>query len=282
MLVPLGADDREISAHEASAPDHEPIQGRQYRDDEYIALNNSLVRRIGTLNCKHIAFPIKYGVTKPVYSAAELEEMKKRNAQGITYQGKHYTLYEATQQQRAIERAIRKQKRKIIAAEATGDQAQITQTKAKLTTLFSEYNRFSKAAGLLAQYNRFEIGEQVKTSNIPLKNAMKSGIMQTNKAKPDYKRITQVRASIVNEKIESGEYSTKLSHQQHLRHTEGTSEFEKYKQNRLDKGGNPQSIITISEEDTQKIIISKAGTGIIKTTKKGMRYHKSLFCVIKS
>ena len=58
-----GADGWEISAHAASAPDHEPIQGKQYRDEEYRELNDSLVRRIGTLNCGHAAFPIFYGVT---------------------------------------------------------------------------------------------------------------------------------------------------------------------------------------------------------------------------
>ena len=45
----------EISAHACSAPDHEPIQGKQYSDEEYQALNNSLRRRIGTLNCGHAA-----------------------------------------------------------------------------------------------------------------------------------------------------------------------------------------------------------------------------------
>ena len=49
----MGADGWEISAHAASAPDHEPIQGKQYSDAEYTELNNSLVRRIGTLNCGH-------------------------------------------------------------------------------------------------------------------------------------------------------------------------------------------------------------------------------------
>ena len=45
----MGCEGWEISAHAASAPDHEPIQGLQYSDAEYTALNNSLVRRIGTL-----------------------------------------------------------------------------------------------------------------------------------------------------------------------------------------------------------------------------------------
>ena len=54
----IGANGWEISAHAASAPDHEPIQGKQYSDEEYETLNNGLVRRIGTLNCGHASFPI--------------------------------------------------------------------------------------------------------------------------------------------------------------------------------------------------------------------------------
>lgn len=51
----LGCDGWEISAHAACAPDHEPIQGRQYGDAEFEKLNNSLQRRIGHLNCGHTA-----------------------------------------------------------------------------------------------------------------------------------------------------------------------------------------------------------------------------------
>lgn len=39
----MGCDGWEISAHANSAPDHEPIQGKQYSDAEYQSLNNSLV-----------------------------------------------------------------------------------------------------------------------------------------------------------------------------------------------------------------------------------------------
>ena len=61
----LGADGWEIDAHSNSAPDHEPIQGHQYSDADYAALNNSLIRRIGTLNCGHSAHPIILGVSPP-------------------------------------------------------------------------------------------------------------------------------------------------------------------------------------------------------------------------
>ena len=76
----MGANGWEISAHAASAPDHEPIQGRQYSDEAFKRLNGSLKRRIGTLNCGHKEFPIILGVSEPQYTPAELEAMRQQNA----------------------------------------------------------------------------------------------------------------------------------------------------------------------------------------------------------
>ena len=90
----LGCDGWEISAHAACAPDHEPIQGRQYSDAEYEQLNNSLQRRIGHLNCGHTASPIILGVNAPQYTETELKQFAADNEKGITYNGKHYTLYQ--------------------------------------------------------------------------------------------------------------------------------------------------------------------------------------------
>lgn len=153
----LGANGWEISAHAASAPDHEPIQGKQYSDEEYETLNNSLVRRIGTLNCGHAAFPIILGVTPPQYTKEELEKYRLDNERGIDYAGKHYTMYEATQRQRRLEASMRRQKRRILADEATGDQEKKQQDQIKLQVLNQEYRRFSKAAGLRTQDARAEV-----------------------------------------------------------------------------------------------------------------------------
>lgn len=153
----LGADGWEISAHAASAPDHEPIQGRQYSDKDYNELNNSLERRIGTLNCGHAAFPIFLGVSQPQYTPEQLEQFKKDNEKGVTYNGKHYTSYEATQKQRAIERAIRRQKRRVLAAEASGDKDALLTSQVRLRSLNEEYRRYSKAVKLPAQYQRAEV-----------------------------------------------------------------------------------------------------------------------------
>lgn len=152
----MGCDGWEISAHAASAPDHEPIQGRQYSDAAYTALNNSLVRRIGTLNCGHAAFPIILGVSSPQYTAEELEQFRQENAAGIDYQRKHYTGYEATQMQRHVESSIRNQRRQILVDEATGSDS-LQNDQIRLVRLNDEYARFSKAAGLRTQAERLEV-----------------------------------------------------------------------------------------------------------------------------
>ena len=152
----LGCDGWEISAHMGSAPDHEPIQGKQYSDEEYTRLNNSLVRRIGTLNCGHSAMPVILGVNEPQYTNAELEEMRLQNEEGITYEGNHYTLYEATQRQRKLERSIRKRKHRILIDEHLGDKDALQTDQIRLQLLKQEYKRFSKAADLPMQYERME------------------------------------------------------------------------------------------------------------------------------
>lgn len=150
----LGCDGWEITAHANSAPDHEPIQGRQYSDKEYQALNDSLRRRIGTLNCGHAAFGIILGVSSPQYTPQELAQFRDRNEEGITYEGRHYTGYEATQMQRKLERAIRKQKNQVIAARETEDAVWQRQSRSKLNILRQRYREFSKEAGLRQQNER--------------------------------------------------------------------------------------------------------------------------------
>lgn len=152
----LGCDGWEISAHEGSAPDHEPYQGRQYPDKAYKRLNNSLKRRIGTLNCGHYAFCIILGVNEPLYSKEELEAMRLRNEEGVIYEGKHYTLHQARQRQRKFERTIRKQQRRILADEVLGDKEKLQADQIKLVRLNDEYIRFSKGTGQRTQYARME------------------------------------------------------------------------------------------------------------------------------
>lgn len=156
----FGCDGWEISAHANSAPDHEPIQGRQYTNAVFESLNNSLVRRIGTLNCGHAAFPIILGINSPQYTDAELEKFRKDNEDGVTIGGRHYTGYEATQMQRKIERTIRKQKKRVMVDEATEDKEKLAADRTKLQILRQEYKRFSDAAGLRTENERLMVASK--------------------------------------------------------------------------------------------------------------------------
>lgn len=176
----------EISAHSASAPDHEPIQGKQYSDAEYERLNNSLVRRIGTLNCGHAAFPIILGVSSPQYSPEELEAMRRENETGVDYEGRHYTMYEATQRQRKFERAIRKQKHRILVDKGTEDANKLQNDQIRLVRLQQEYARFSKGVGLRTQHARMEAagftckqGKEAEKLNKSLANHKNGAIMNS-------------------------------------------------------------------------------------------------------
>lgn len=124
---------------------------------ELDGIRDNLVRRIGTLNCGHSAFPIILGVDSPQYTPEELDKFRKDNEKGIDYDGKHYTTYEATQRQRRLESSIRKQKRRILVDEATGDKENLQRDQIKYHVLDQEYKRFSEAAGLRMQHERMEM-----------------------------------------------------------------------------------------------------------------------------
>jgi hypothetical protein len=167
----LGADGWELSAHANSAPDHEPFQGKQYTDEQYQALNNMLIRRIGTLNCGHNAFPIILGVNEPQYTPEQLAAFRADNEKGVTVDGRHYTGYEATQMQRKLERAIRTQKRRVLVDEATGDKEKLLTDQIKLQRYKQEYARFSKAAGLRTESERLHVaGFGRKQADIATRN----------------------------------------------------------------------------------------------------------------
>ncbi|MEG1276038.1 MAG: phage minor capsid protein, partial [Ruthenibacterium sp.] len=153
----MGADGWELSAHGGSAPDHEPYQGRQYSDKDYARLNNSLERKIGTWQCKHIAFPIVLGKSDALYTDAQLQDLTDRNAAGVIYDGHHFTLYQAEQERAAIESALRRDKLRCLADDALGDKDQLQTDQIKLNRLSEEYVRFCKGTGQKTRSERVAV-----------------------------------------------------------------------------------------------------------------------------
>lgn len=144
----LGADGWEMSAHSGSRPSHAVYQGRQYTQEQYERIIKPL---ISEPNCRHDVFPIILGVSEPTYTEEELQNIDQPP---FTYEGRTYTAYEASQQMRKMERAMRKQKDRCIVADAAGDKEGFTTASIKLRRQKDIYEDFAKAADSYTQYER--------------------------------------------------------------------------------------------------------------------------------
>nr|DAV00738.1 MAG TPA: minor capsid protein [Caudoviricetes sp.] len=184
-------------------------------------------------------------------------------------------VYELQQQQRAMERAIRQTKRQLIVKQAEIDGVAETDVKEMLQPQYDKlayklrmqnrkYNQFCADNGLRTQADRIKVAGFKREQAAKANGRATAYTNQMNR-----KRIPQIPASTISEKISNGEYSTKLSIQHYDKHVVGTAKYQEYLNTRLARGGNPQSIISISKEEAQKIIETKAGTGIIKVDAKG-------------
>ena len=165
----FGADGVEISAHSPCAEDHLSIQGKQFSNAEFKKLIASLARPIGEYNCRLFVFSIVLGVNQPSYSDKMLNQMNRESQSIIEYEGKTYTAYEATQVQRKLETAIRKQKDIQIIARASGDKDGVGMAQKNITSLTNKYNDFSKSAGLDTYKNRLTVSGYHRVSVAKLK-----------------------------------------------------------------------------------------------------------------
>lgn len=153
----LGTDGVEITAHGMCASDHLPYQGKQYSNKEFEKIQNSLDRPIEMWNCRHRVYRIILGVDNPSYTKEQLNEYKKNSLSPVEYDGKTYTKYEATQVQRKLETAIRRNKDEQIIARAADDKNLINKSQQKINELTRKYNDFSKKAGLQPYKERLSV-----------------------------------------------------------------------------------------------------------------------------
>lgn len=174
----IGADGKEISVHAISAPDHEPVQGHQFTNEEYDKLQSSVAfqdyegnhfepieRHIGQYNCRHFAFSIILGVDKPNFTKEQLEKFKEANAKGYTLpDGKHMSLYDCTQKMREMETAIRRAKEGQMMAQEEGDTALAQEYQARESQLSKEYKAFCKECGIAPDMGRCSVPGYKKIS----------------------------------------------------------------------------------------------------------------------
>ena len=191
----FGADGWEISAHMGARPSHAIYQGRQYPNSQYETI---VLPLITDYNCRHSAYPIIMGVTKPSYTENELAAL---DPPPFAYKGKQYTAYEAQQQMRKMERAMRRQKDRCVVADAIGDKDAFTAASIKLRRQKDTYEEFCKAAGTYTEYERTFVSgynrhlaaktgavtrkqNAFKNAQVTLTNSGNGGIIKEQNRKP--------------------------------------------------------------------------------------------------
>ena len=106
-------------------------------------------------NCRHRRNVWVEGVSERTYTDEQLANID--DGLGCTFEGKTYTAYEATQEQRKVERTIRKLNREKTAYNAAGLTDEEQAVNIKLRRLNAKYKAFSKAAGLPEQRERMKV-----------------------------------------------------------------------------------------------------------------------------
>ena len=166
----LGYNAKEISVHANSAPDHEPVQGHIFLNEEFEKLQTeqdcvdiegrtfyAMRRPIAEWNCMHFAFSFSTKYSKPKYTTEELDQSIEDNAKGCEIDGKHYTLYEARELMRRIETDIRRQKDIAVAAKAADDMDLRHECQGKINRLTRKYDRVIEVSGLDAHRDRMVV-----------------------------------------------------------------------------------------------------------------------------
>lgn len=174
--VDIGADGIEISVHGNPAPDHAPVQGRQFSNEEFDKLQNGEdakdykgviynldhdtkygYRPISELNCYHYVFSIVLGVSKPEYSDKQLQKIIDDTNEKVEIDDKEYTRYECTQLQRNLERKIREQKDIQVLGKSSDNKELISSSQEKITQLTQKYKDISEKSGLPTKMDRLKV-----------------------------------------------------------------------------------------------------------------------------
>lgn len=111
---------------------------------------------LGGWNCRHTFYPVVEGVSEATYSQADIDAMKGENRK-FKFEGQEYDGYTATQEQRSIERTIRKLRREKAAYKAAGLHEEEQAVNIRLRRLNAKYKAFSAAAGLPEQKERLKV-----------------------------------------------------------------------------------------------------------------------------
>ena len=148
----MGCDLVETTAHPGARPEHAPWQGQVFsrsgKSRKYPDFVSSTGYGTGAglcgWNCRHSFFPFFEGLSSSAYPR---EKLRAYENQKVNYNGQELSYYEATQQQRYIERKIRRWKREYLMMDAA--EQDTAQAAGKLAQWRAAEREFCKQTGLI-------------------------------------------------------------------------------------------------------------------------------------
>nr|DAQ76005.1 MAG TPA: minor capsid protein [Caudoviricetes sp.] len=251
----------EVSAHIGARDtgvlwqNHKSWQGKVYSTragdiypDIYEVCGLGLVDGLEGANCRHIRHVWVEGVSERTYTDEELAHID--DGHDVTYQGKHYTAYEATQKQRQIERTVRKLKREQAAYKASGLEEDAQAVTARIRRLNKEYKAFSKAAGLPEQTERMKVRYELE--NTIEKPAKCDTIEKTSGGGSSVHTVGRIdieKYKVVADKIQTDEVIITDERIEHIRERH-PNDFERYAQYLSKIVENPDYILEANKPNT--------------------------------
>lgn len=144
----LGADAVQINISQNCRPSHQVINGKVFslkrNNKHYPYFKKEYQELLEDYNCQHYKSPFVIGVSEPIYTD---DEIKRANERTVNYKGEKIPYYEATQKQRALERAVRNAKKTYMSNQTKENRAKVTMAQRKV-------REFLQETGLERQYSR--------------------------------------------------------------------------------------------------------------------------------
>ena len=219
----VGWDLMELTAHSGARPSHMSWQGKivsRSGKKGYLSLDDigyGTVTGFKGVNCRHDWYPYKEGSAR-TYTQEQLDAWENEK---VTYNGKEYSKYDATQMQRAMERKIRADKKELAGLQgiltSTNDNKLIEDTRTEFgrrslvyKTHQNELDDFIQQTSLRKDITRLYVGKQDKNISTQVANVTKIA-NKYNKSDIVGSKVNGIKITEVGEHIISRTYARNVS-----------------------------------------------------------------------
>ncbi|WP_328199926.1 phage minor capsid protein [Cytobacillus kochii] len=258
----------QISAHKGARPRCFPFQGNIYSRSgthpKYPPFSSTSYGEPAGLfgvNCGHVKYAFVEGISKP----REYDFNKAENDD----------FYKLTQQQRKLEREIRKAKREKKFFEEIGDTEAADLANKKILHRQKKMRDFIKDSGLPRKYNREQItGSSSINQNRTLENYDK--LKQNQRLKEERLANEKKVRNDIRKQIKDGTVSLKIHNGRQEKHIPGTNNFKLKDQDSKNKGYLGTSYLKISLEEIEALIKQYSIKGTPVINRKGEWKNKEI------